>query len=1261
MFSLLIKTLKYLNPNYWAPDLVPDYRKRQLYYGLGFIPEQHLVRDYLSLNNNYFTKKRLNDYYYKTTDLKFLFDMSYPISGQFSIDNLGLTDKHSYGSGIEKYTKLSETGNSFKNYNSFKFDNSAFESQNTPHNNLMPFYLTNRSYKFMNIINKNFFDSNSSFSKILRSSLDSEVNLYPYTNIISMGSTSERSSEFVPTSPIEGSDYFIKTNNYIDKKINAQSKLLGNFNNVGSSRFVDDTSFIKALKIFKNYKGGGSVHNFFYKNYDFDYNQSIKKTLKSFDGSNYLPSLSKKRFRNYFEFFYNIKGRRFNKLSDILINTDKSVRYAKSNLETTESVGISGISFYSDIDVLDENLELSLDSNSVFFENNKWAPYWIPDNFYNLESNFLENSSELINYTNSLFNKHHPFYETKLNFETKHKDFYFQTNESMVNCTNSSIAGNLIVDSLFSNFWKFKESFYSNSRTQDNNFVFFWLMYLKLSSIFLNKYFDNPDLLFELLSKKLTIPETGGASSTLYNYKHTDINIAHEYSNMVSKTFGLSIHSTNTESTTHNTVTNLTPYSYVIGNYISSGSDLLTVSTLFLNDERLKSDEVVLEKKKSLPQLVNVKNYQLFGNNNPVFSEFCNEYSSFLSNSDLIFEIDSNVELSLSISNFNSKIYHIEPVLEISKFIKNSNIFEDYGLVFKNKKDIIYSQPAKLPITVSLKFLNIFSDILISPQPKTAKSPISFYTQETQFLGTSDKLDLSVIYFDFFFKIYKIKNFLYKFCIFFSYNTHLLIQRIEKLFVFKNLDKFFKIQNYEIENIGLRLSVCYSKYIGNSANTDTVAENSELLKALYKQNLSKNKKFQGYCANLAFLTEINKKKDTTEDTELGLIKNKNRFVFAPKEVLTKFLYFITKKYDEITNEDIFYKKPELNFFIDHNKVNKKNKIINYSFYYTSGIKVSVPTKLPYPVYDSTVSGYAPINFINIPAIPVMGVEELVSEPKTNFSGILDTSILNSFEKNIIFKRLSTTPTDNYCLSLILGGGVFESNNLLEKYNRMGGGFASEHRFSYHKNMHSLFNSIKISKKSNIVTDFGNISVDYNLSSDFIRGWFSPVGNLTDKNLKTNPFLKKNNTNLAWIHTPVKLSVSIFRNPTLGFNVFLDSLNYIKNQRPFEFDGGVSQPHKVSNYFINYGRSLSEIRGMFRVVDYGRFCVDFKNLSNYWFLDYGKPVSKKYTNVDVRSNRSLLVFSKFSVLDYIFFFIKKKIKNMAIVILLIYFLILCQLC
>lgn len=123
-------------------------------------------------------------------------------------------------------------------------------------------------------------------------------------------------------------------------------------------------------------------------------------------------------------------------------------------------------------------------------------------------------------------------------------------------------------------------------------------MYLKLSSIFLNKYFDNPDLLFELLSKKLTIPETGGASSTLYNYKHTDINIAHEYSNMVSKTFGLSIHSTNTESTTHNTVTNLTPYSYVIGNYISSGSDLLTVSTLFLNDERLKSDEVVLEKKK---------------------------------------------------------------------------------------------------------------------------------------------------------------------------------------------------------------------------------------------------------------------------------------------------------------------------------------------------------------------------------------------------------------------------------------------------------------------------------------------------------------------------------------------------------------------------------------------------------------------------------------------------------------------------------------
>jgi hypothetical protein len=290
--------------------MIPNYRKNQLYRGLNFLPEQFIYKDYFNLNSDIFMKNRLNDYYFKKGNIKFLFNMSYPVSGQFPINNLNFLDKHSYGSGIEKINKFSDNKFNYRNTNSFKFDNSAFESQNTPHNNLIPFYLTNRNHKFMKIINSGFFSENSNFSKIVRSGYHNPYSLYGYYNILDMGISDDNTNQFKTTLSKYSYDFESKNNYYLNKKIEAADLLLGNFNNSSPSVFVSDSEAYSVVSKFsfgdKNIKNG--LFGDLIKYYDIDY-ISEKKIKGVFDTVFGLSDLriSNFRLKNYFELYDSLR------------------------------------------------------------------------------------------------------------------------------------------------------------------------------------------------------------------------------------------------------------------------------------------------------------------------------------------------------------------------------------------------------------------------------------------------------------------------------------------------------------------------------------------------------------------------------------------------------------------------------------------------------------------------------------------------------------------------------------------------------------------------------------------------------------------------------------------------------------------------------------------------------------------------------------------------------------------------------------------
>ena len=156
--------------------MIPNYRKRQLQLGLPYIPESLIFKDYLRLNKDSYMEKRFDDFIFNNKNLKLVFDLSFPINGQFGIDNLNLIDKHMFGSNLEKFTKLKKN-ESFNNYYSKRFDSTAYHLLKKPYNTAIPYYITNRNFKFMRIVNNNLVSNNFNMGDMLRNVNNSNLNL----------------------------------------------------------------------------------------------------------------------------------------------------------------------------------------------------------------------------------------------------------------------------------------------------------------------------------------------------------------------------------------------------------------------------------------------------------------------------------------------------------------------------------------------------------------------------------------------------------------------------------------------------------------------------------------------------------------------------------------------------------------------------------------------------------------------------------------------------------------------------------------------------------------------------------------------------------------------------------------------------------------------------------------------------------------------------------------------------------------------------
>jgi hypothetical protein len=230
--------------------MFPNYRKRQLYLGLSYIPEQFVYKNYKFLNKDSHISNRIENYYFKNKNLKFLFDLSYPINYQFPINHLNLMDKHILGSDLDKKIKFKNKF-SFNNYYSKRFDNYAYEYKKTPYNNIIPFYLTNRNSKFMEIINKEILGDGVNVNSMLRLGSPTYINLYGYHNLLNMGNSKNLNSSFTfKKNVINKEDFYITNNDFLYKKNKGLEYILGTFNNSSKSKLVDDNDF---KYIFDNY------------------------------------------------------------------------------------------------------------------------------------------------------------------------------------------------------------------------------------------------------------------------------------------------------------------------------------------------------------------------------------------------------------------------------------------------------------------------------------------------------------------------------------------------------------------------------------------------------------------------------------------------------------------------------------------------------------------------------------------------------------------------------------------------------------------------------------------------------------------------------------------------------------------------------------------------------------------------------------------------------------------------------------------------
>jgi hypothetical protein len=374
-FKLWNSILKKININIWAPDLLPNYRKRQLNLGFNYIPEHLVFKNYKNLNSNTYMKKRLDKYYYKNRDILEKFDLSYPITGQLRENRLNLIDKHIWGYSLNKVKKLDE--NEFYNLNnnlnnSFRFDNEIYINSKNSFSGIVPFYFTNRTHNLMTNINKYSGSSKYTISDIIHSNSPGVYKILGYHNIRNMGINKNFDSRFKINKNIPNFD-ILKSSFFYLKKKKSYNSLLSNFNNQVKTSFVNNSTlylFLTKLNNITKIKNKNNIFSIVLKE-----RESLNVFQKNKNISNYYNSKNKLHFRirNYYEFIEYLKNKRYNGLMDLFFENKSKIKkslYSTANSLVTKEIkkNISNDLIY-DIDSLEELSGFSFELNNMSMDN----------------------------------------------------------------------------------------------------------------------------------------------------------------------------------------------------------------------------------------------------------------------------------------------------------------------------------------------------------------------------------------------------------------------------------------------------------------------------------------------------------------------------------------------------------------------------------------------------------------------------------------------------------------------------------------------------------------------------------------------------------------------------------------------------------------------------------------------------------------------------------------------------------------------------
>jgi len=259
----------------------------------------------------------------------------------------------------------------------------------------------------MTNINKYSGSSKFTISDIIHSNSPGVYKILGYHNIRNMGINKNFDSRFKINKNIPNFD-ILKISLFYLKKKKSYNSLLSNFNNQVKNSFVNNSTihlFLIKLKNITKIKNKNNIFSIVWKE-----KESLNVFQKNKNISNYYNGKNKMdfRIRNYYEFIEYIKNKKYNGLMDLFFENKSKIKkslYITENILVDKEIkkNISNDLLF-DIDSLEEISGFSFELNNMSLDNKNWLPYWLQEDYADLERGLLENTFEVELHTNNINN-----------------------------------------------------------------------------------------------------------------------------------------------------------------------------------------------------------------------------------------------------------------------------------------------------------------------------------------------------------------------------------------------------------------------------------------------------------------------------------------------------------------------------------------------------------------------------------------------------------------------------------------------------------------------------------------------------------------------------------------------------------------------------------------------------------------------------------------------------------------------------------------